>query len=156
MVFDKSVSDPANITISEDSDFLNRLITSGFYRVLCKSAMGGGEVFVCRLKEDNSKLRCVHDLAVKRGIRGVLYEKRLCYSNDEQNPMRKPNTGMIDDILMKCKDTVMRGMNFSQLKGCSLMVGDASGLPGQFSDSDKVCAENAGIDYMDVITFVGK
>lgn len=72
-------------------------------------------------------LRCVHDLAVKRGIRGVLYEKRLCYSNDEQNPMRKPNT-------------VMRGMNFSQLKGCSLMVGDASGLPGQFSDSDKVCA----------------
>lgn len=178
--------------------------------------MGGGEVFVCRLKEDNSNLyldgsqanltgpegdvmvvflefwykengvkvfaivsnqggveagfvsgadieakieyglRSVHDLAVKRGIRGVLYEKRLCYSNDEQNPMRKPNTGMIDDILMKCKDTVMRGMNFSQLKGCSLMVGDASGLPGQFSDSDKVCAENAGIDYMDVITFVGK
>lgn len=101
-------------------------------------------------------LRSVHDLAVKRGIRGVLCEKRLCYSNDEQNPMRKPNTGMIDDILMKCKDTVMRGMNFSQLKGCSLMVGDASGLPGQFSDSDKVCAENAGIDYMDVITFVGK
>lgn len=36
------------------------------------------------------------------------------------------------------------------------MVGDASGLPGQFSDSDKVCAENAGIDYMDVIQFVGK
>lgn len=101
-------------------------------------------------------LRCVHDLAVKRGIRGVLYEKRLCYSNDEQNPMRKPNTGMIDDILTKCKDTVMRGMNFSQLKGCSLMVGDASGLPGQFSDSDKVCAENAGIDYMDVTRFVGK
>lgn len=56
MVFDKSVSDPANITISEDSDFLNRLITSGFYRVLCKSAMGGGEVFVCRLKKDNSNL----------------------------------------------------------------------------------------------------
>lgn len=101
-------------------------------------------------------LRSVHDLAVKRGIRGVLYEKRLCYSNDKQDPMRKPNTGMIDDILMKCKDTVMRGMNFSQLKGCSLMVGDASGLPGQFSDSDKVCAEKAGVDYMDVITFVGK
>lgn len=101
-------------------------------------------------------LRSVHDLAVKRGIRGVLYEKRLCYSNDEQDPMSKPNTGMIDDILMKCKDTVMRGMNFSQLKGCSLMVGDASGLPGQFSDSDKVCAEKAGVDYMDVIQFLGK
>ena len=96
--------------------------------------------------------RCVHDLAVKRGIRGVLYEKRLCYSNDEQNPMRKPNTGMIDDILMKCKDTVMRGMNFSQLKGCSLMVGDASGLPGQFSDSDDVVKievlEDGSIKYI--------
>lgn len=101
-------------------------------------------------------LRSVHDLAVKRGIRGVLYEKRLCYPNDEQNPMRKPNTGMIDDILMKCKDTVMRGMNFSQLKGCSLMVGDASGLPGQFSDSDKVCAYNSGINYMDITTFLDK
>lgn len=101
-------------------------------------------------------LRSVHDLAVKRGIRGVLYEKRLCYSNDEQNTMRKPNTGMIDDILMKCKDTVMRGMNFSQLKGCSLMVGDASGLPGQFSDSDKVCAYNSGINYMDITTFLDK
>lgn len=101
-------------------------------------------------------LRSVHDLAVKRGIRGVLYEKRLCYSNDKQDPMRKPNTGMIDDILMKCKDTIMPGMDFSQLKGCSLMVGDASGLPGQFSDSDKVCAEKAGVEYMDVITFVGK
>lgn len=41
--------------------------------------------------------------------------------------MRKPNTGMIDDILMKCKDTVMRGMNFSQLKGCSLMFVDGRG-----------------------------
>lgn len=101
-------------------------------------------------------LRCVHDMAVKRGIRGVLYEKRLCYSYNKQDPMRKPNAGMIDDILMKCKDIIMPGMNFSQLKGCSLMVGDASGLPGQFSDSDKVCAENAGIDYMDVIQFLGK
>lgn len=36
------------------------------------------------------------------------------------------------------------------------MVGNASGMPGQFSDSDKVCAEKAGVDYMDVIQFVGK
>lgn len=56
VVFDKSVSDPANITISEDFDFLYRLINSGFYRVLCKSAMGGGEVFVCRLDDNDSNL----------------------------------------------------------------------------------------------------
>lgn len=56
IVFDKSVSYPSNITISEDCEFLNRLITSGFYRVLCKSAMGGREVFVCPLKYNNSNL----------------------------------------------------------------------------------------------------
>lgn len=76
-------------------------------------------------------LRSVHDLAVKRGIRGVLYEKRLCYSNDEQNPMRKPNTGMIDDILMKCKDTVMRGMNFR-------MFVDGRGTPVAYQGSSLI------------------
>lgn len=32
--------------------------------------------------------------------------------------------------------------------------GDASGKEGQFSDSDKKCAENFGIDYMDVNDFI--
>lgn len=68
IVFDKSVSDPANITISEDSDFLNRLITSGFYRVLCKSAMGGGEVFVCRLDDNDSNLYFDGSQAVLTGV----------------------------------------------------------------------------------------
>lgn len=36
IVFDKSVSYPANITISEDDDFLYRLLTSGFYRVFAR------------------------------------------------------------------------------------------------------------------------
>lgn len=35
-----------------------------------------------------------------------------------------------------------------------LMIGDASGKEGQFSDSDKKCAENAGFDYMDVDDFI--
>lgn len=70
MVFDKSVSDPANITISEDSDFLYRLITSGFYRVLCKSAMGGGEVFVCRLKDNDSNFYLDGSPAVLTGQEG--------------------------------------------------------------------------------------
>ena len=34
-----------------------------------------------------------------------------------------------------------------------LMIGDASGKPGQFSDSDKKTAENFGIDYLDVEDF---
>lgn len=40
------------------------------------------------------------------------------------------------------------------LKDKMLIVGDASGLPEQFSDSDKKCAENFGIDYLDVNDFV--
>lgn len=36
------------------------------------------------------------------------------------------------------------------------MIGDASGKPRQFSDSDKKCAENAGIKYMDVDDFIEK
>lgn len=35
-----------------------------------------------------------------------------------------------------------------------VMIGDASGKPGQFSDSDKKCAENFGIDYIDVEDFI--
>ena len=34
------------------------------------------------------------------------------------------------------------------------MIGDASGKPNQFSDSDKKTAENFGCDYMDVEDFV--
>lgn len=30
-----------------------------------------------------------------------------------------------------------------------IMIGDASGKEGDFSDSDKKCAENFGIDYID-------
>ena len=45
-------------------------------------------------------------------------KKRLCYSNDEQNPMRKPNTGMIDDILNKgiIEDSKTWGVRSSRVK----------------------------------------
>lgn len=45
------------------------------------------------------------------------------------------------------------GHNFDYIKSKSLMIGDASGKEGQFSDSDKRCAENFGIDYFDVEDF---
>lgn len=38
--------------------------------------------------------------------------------------------------------------------GKRLWLYSASGLEGQFSDSDKKTAENFGIDYMDVSEFV--
>jgi DNA 3'-phosphatase len=77
----------------------------------------------------------------------------FCQFNNKQHRCRKPNTGMLEDYLE---------LNFNRFSkpDCSkeeiLMVGDASGLPGQFSDSDKKCAENFGIDYLDVDDFCKK
>ena len=46
------------------------------------------------------------------------------------------------------------GDDFDYIKQKSIMIGDASGKEGQFSNSDKKTAENFGIDYMDVNDFV--
>lgn len=60
---------------------------------------------------------------------------------------RKPNTGMLTSLIQSC------GLE-SMPKETMLMIGDASGKEGQFSDSDKKCAENFGIDYLDVYDFI--
>jgi DNA 3'-phosphatase len=72
-----------------------------------------------------------------------------CASNDKADPNRKPNTGMLAHLT----ETFV-GDDFDHIKLKSLMIGDASGKEGQFSDSDKKCAENFGIDYLDVDDFV--
>lgn len=70
---------------------------------------------------------------------------RYCASLDKNDPRRKPNIGMLEETVGKFCDW---------MKGAILMIGDASGKPGQFSDSDKKTAENFGIDYMDVEDFL--
>lgn len=72
-----------------------------------------------------------------------------CETNDKSDQYRKPNTGMLHSLLEKYV-----GDDFEYIKQISLMIGDASGKEGQFSDSDKKTAENFGIDYMDVNDFV--
>ena len=72
-----------------------------------------------------------------------------CLTNDKSNPYRKPNTGMLETLL-----ELNVGDDFDSIKPTSLMIGDASGKEGQFSDSDKKTAENFGIDYIDVEDFV--
>ena len=56
---------------------------------------------------------------------------------------------MLEDLLWKYV-----GADIDYIKPKCLMIGDASGKEGQFSDSDKKTAENFGIDYMDVEDFV--
>ena len=68
-----------------------------------------------------------------------------CSSNNKDNPDRKPNTGMLEYLFK---------YNCLQNKEDCIMIGDASGKPEDFSDSDKKCAENFGIDYIDVRDFL--
>ena len=72
-----------------------------------------------------------------------------CETNDKLDPYRKPNTGMLERLMES-----YIGDDFDYIKPKSLMIGDASGKEGQFSDTDKKTAENFGIDYMDVNDFV--
>ena len=72
-----------------------------------------------------------------------------CETNEKSDPYRKPNTGMLEILLESYVED-----DFDFIKQKSLMIGDASGKEGQFSDIDKKTAENFGIDYMDVNDFV--
>ena len=72
-----------------------------------------------------------------------------CETNNKSDRYRKPKTGMLVDLL--CRYV---GDSTDYIKKKSLMIGDASGKEGQFSDSDKKTAENFGIDYMDVNDFI--
>ena len=72
-----------------------------------------------------------------------------CTTNNKSDSHRKPNVGMLESLLEKYV-----GDDFDYIKQKSLMIGDASGKEGQFSDSDKKTAENYCIDYMDVEDFV--
>ena len=72
-----------------------------------------------------------------------------CDTNNKSDPYRKPNTGMLENLMERYV-----GDDVEYIKQKSLMIGDASGKEGQFSDSDKKTAENFGIDYMDVNDFL--
>ena len=71
-------------------------------------------------------------------------------TTDEQNVFRKPNPGMLQAAYIRF---IISRWHIDADKKDMLMIGDASGKVGQFSDTDKKTAENFGIDYMDVEDF---
>lgn len=90
-------------------------------------------------------------LAVREFIRCYIHKPvfyEVCTANDPKS-FRKPNTGMLEKFL---ENRQLTGLKFD--KSEMLMIGDASGKEGDFSDSDKKCAENFGIDYLDVDDFL--
>jgi DNA 3'-phosphatase len=68
-----------------------------------------------------------------------------CKTDDKSCPDRKPNPGMINKFLT--------GIPKEEIESI-LMIGDASGEPGDFLDSDKKAAENAKIPYLDILEFL--
>jgi DNA 3'-phosphatase len=68
-----------------------------------------------------------------------------CCSMDKNNTYRKPNTGMLEQLYYQYK---------VESKDECIMIGDASGKSGDFSDSDKRCASRFFIDYIDVRDFL--
>lgn len=78
-------------------------------------------------------------------------EYNYCVKNAPTYKYRKPNTGMLDSLMYKMinRGIIENGIDTDKM----LMIGDASGKEGQFSDSDKKTAENYCIDYMDVEEF---
>ena len=61
-----------------------------------------------------------------------------CTTDDKADPLRKPNVGMLNQF-----------WSSDYKKEEAVMIGDASGRPGDFSDSDLKTAENFGIDFID-------
>ena len=70
-----------------------------------------------------------------------------CADTDKSNPRRKPNVGMLEDVVSVLPHNLRR-------KDMMLMVGDASGKADDWSSSDRETAENFDIDYLDVNDFV--
>lgn len=85
-------------------------------------------------------------LANHIGNESLIADYEYCPSMNKGDIRRKPNVGMLE--VLCCKYSLMEG------KDDKLMIGDASGKPGDWSDSDKKTAENFGIDYIDVRDFL--
>ena len=65
---------------------------------------------------------------------------------NKNDSWRKPNTGMLENEY----EHYLTKYSKEQM----VMIGDASGKEGDYSNSDKKCAENFGIDYIDIKDFL--
>ena len=96
-----------------------------------------------------AKLYAIEDICCEylnnRFANFVGSDSQYCFSMNKTDPYRKPNTAMLESLFTQ--------WDVKSKEEC-IMIGDASGKPGDFSDSDKKCAENFGIDYIDVRDFL--
>jgi len=69
-----------------------------------------------------------------------------CSTTDKDDPYRKPNAGMANTLVLTHNLFINKDFNNEDC----IMIGDADGTEGTFSDSDKKFAENVfgGIDFI--------
>lgn len=80
----------------------------------------------------------------------TLVAGNFCSSNDPTNEFRKPNSGMFNALIKQFEEQAR-----VDIENCDILaIGDASGLPGNHSDSDLKAAQNFGCDYMDIKEFL--
>lgn len=127
-------------------DVLDKLKQLNPKRIYIVTNQGG--VSCGFIKEFNLKTKLNYISKAIEEYTGISTRYDYCISNDKNDKNRKPNTGMLEFFHEEYCDAI----NCS--KSEILMIGDASGKEGQFSDSDKRCAKNYGIDYLDVNDFI--
>lgn len=104
--------------------------------VLIVSNQGGIEKGFVNRHNFESKLEYIV-LSIREYLSNNKVYSAYCDSNNTENESRKPNIGMLNHLT----ETFV-GDDFDYIKTVSLMIGDASGLEGQFSDSDKKLLKN--------------
>lgn len=120
--------------------------------VFIVSNQGGISAGFVDLHAFNKKIEfiaeAIRDYMRNRWIENVEVQFQFCTSNDKNDNMRKPNRGMFDMMRYTYLPTELLDDYDSMM-----MVGDASGKKGDYSDSNRMFADNCGIYYMDVNDF---
>lgn len=96
----------------------------------------------------NFVCECIKSYVLKNNNHNIIVDSIYCPSMDKNDKFRKPNPGMLQYMC----DSYDLFETYD--KDDMMMIGDASGLEGNFSDSDKKCADNFGIIYCDVNEFL--
>lgn len=116
------------------------------------SNQGGISAGFVDLHAFNTKIEfiaeAIRDYMRSRWIENVEVQFQFCTSNNKDDNMRKPNRGMFDMMRHTYLPTELVDDYDSMM-----MVGDVSGKEGNYSDSDRMFADNCGIYYMDVNDF---
>lgn len=138
-------------------DFLDKVrVSMPNLHIVCIVSNQGGIPRYCSEHDFNAKLAAVRtfmEYYLNDNHNDIFIDvfSYYCASEDKTNPMRKPNPGMLEKFYA---ENLRYAAPIIKNKANMLMVGDASGKEGQFSNSDKECAENFGIDYLDVEDFL--